>query len=315
MSKGNRINDNRFEDMILIISMSIYAIFGKYFMPFALVLFPAPFVILGIKNGIKRNIMNMIVTCIIIGIAEQLEYSVALLITFLPITLLLFYLIKEKKNNMEILGASTVVIFISILIILGLSNIIGIDFVGELENDIHQMFQNQLESIEEMDSTTYELLKEQDLLEEDYKQALVIIPSVLLLLSLVVSYLNYLLISFGLEKMEINIINAPKFSRFRLPSNIMLGVITMFLGVIVIEKMNIGYSEVIIINLVTLIGIMFSIQGLSVIDYFLARFNIFGVIRFITYIMLLSNGTMVLLLMMIGFIDTIFNLRKINIKS
>lgn len=315
MSNGNKINDNRLEDMVLIIGMSIYAIFGMYFIPFALALFPAPFIILGIKNGIKRNIMNMVVTCIIIGIAESLEYSGVLLIIFLPVSLLLFYLIKKERKNMEILGAATIVIFLSILVILGLSNMIGVDFAGELESGIHQIFEAQIETIEEMDFTSYELLKEQDLLEERYKMSLAIIPSVLLLLSLLASYLNYLLIAFGLRKIGINKIKAPKFSRFKLPSNIILGIITMLVGVIIIEMMDFRYSEAVIINLVTLTGVMLSIQGLSVVDHYLTRFNIFLIIRVILYIILLFNSSIVLLLTLIGFADTIFNFRKLNTES
>lgn len=309
------LNDNRIEDMALVIGMSICAILGIHYIPIILILFPTPFIILGMKNGVSRNIMNMVVTFIIIGIADSIKYGFFLLIIFLPITILLFYLIKKKKNNMEILGSSTIVFFISILIILGIINITGIDFVNELEMRVEQVIEGQIESIENMNLNSYEFLKERDLLEEKYKLSLLIIPSALFMISMIISYLNYLLISLILKKMEINIINIPKFSRFRLPNNIILGIIIMFVGVFIIEKMNIGYSNAIIINLITLIGSMFSIQGLSVVDFYLSRFNIFPAIRFIICIMLLFNSSMVLILTMIGFIDSIFDLRKIKTIS
>ncbi|HLR21703.1 MAG TPA: DUF2232 domain-containing protein [Tissierellaceae bacterium] len=315
MSNSNKIKDNKLEDMILIIVMSIYAIFGMYYIPYMLVLFPVPFVIYGMKNGITRNIMNLIVTCIIVGIAESIEYGLLLLIMFTPGTLLFYYLIKKRKRPMEIIGIVTITFFISILIILGFVNTLGIDFMTELENEIHEMFESQIESIEDMDFTSYEFAKEQDLLEERYELSLLIIPSVLFVLSLIASYLNYLLISFGLRKLDINIITRPKFSNFRLPDNIVLGLITMFIGIFIMEKMDLGYTDVIIINLVTLISLMFSIQGLAVLDYFLGRFNIFPLIRFITYLMLLFNSAMVIMLTIVGFIDTIFDLRKRKNKS
>ncbi len=166
------------------------------------------------------------------------------------------------------MGISAAVFFISILIILSFVDAGGGGFIALLEEGFKQLLSAQLEMIEDMDLTSYQFLEAKELLENAYKYLLLIIPAILLIMSLVVSYLNCLLSSIGLKKMGIGIINIPKFSRFRLPNNVIPGIIVMFLGVYIMNKLEMPYYETVLINLVVLVGFMFIIQGLSVVDYF-----------------------------------------------
>lgn len=177
-------------------------------------------------------------------------------------------LLKKRRSNAEILGISAAVFFISILIILSFVDAGGGGFIALLEEGFKQLLSAQLEMIEDMDLTSYQFLEAKELLENAYKYLLLIIPAILLIMSLVVSYLNCLLSSIGLKKMGIGIINIPKFSRFRLPNNVIPGIIVMFLGVYIMNKLEMPYYETVLINLVVLVGFMFIIQGLSVVDYF-----------------------------------------------
>ena len=210
------------------------------------------------------------------------------------------------------MGISAAVFFISILIILSFVDAGGGGFIALLEEGFKQLLSAQLEMIEDMDLTSYQFLEAKELLENAYKYLLLIIPAILLIMSLVVSYLNCLLSSIGLKKMGIGIINIPKFSRFRLPNNVIPGIIVMFLGVYIMNKLEMPYYETVLINLVVLVGFMFIIQGLSVVDYFFIKIRIFPLIRVILYLLFLFNSPIVTVISILGFIDTIFDLRRIK---
>lgn len=312
VNQDNKIKDSILERIILIITMSVYAIFGLYYIPYILILFPAPFIVFGVKNGIITNITNIIVTSLLIGIFGSAGHGLFLLMVFLPIILTMQYLIQSRKSNMEILGISSLVFFISILIILSMANAGGIEYINELEGNIQQILLTQLEKYQEMDLTSYQFLEIQERLEVEFRQSLLIIPSVLMVISLLVSYLNYLVVTIGLDRVGIKIVGKPKFSKFKLPNNIIVGLIIMFSSVFIMDKMDYLYTETVSLNLTTLAGFMFLIQGLSVVDHFFIKIKLLPLVRFIIYIMFIFNQSIIMGLIIIGFIDVIFDLRKIR---
>lgn len=312
LNNNNNIQVKALETVLLIIIMSVVAVLGLYHAPYLLLLFPAPFIVFSIKNGITSNIINMIITCVVVGIIDSPGYGLFFLVIFVPVTFVLSYFIKNRKSNVEILGISSAVLFISILIILNFTDVAGINFVNKLEVGFNQVLKNQLEIVQDMDLTSYQFLKVKDLLEETYKLALLTIPAGLLVMSLGVSYLNYLFTAIGLSKVGISIVNIPKFSKFRLPNNIIPGIIIMFVASLIMERIKIPYSRAILINLITLVGFMFFLQGISVIDFFFKRFIKYPIVRFIIILMLLFNRSTILILTILGFIDGVFDLRKIK---
>lgn len=317
LNDGNKSTGNRIESILLIMIMVLYAFLGLYYIPYALLLFPVPFIVFSLKSGIIFNIINMMVTCIIVGIIDSPGDALFLFVIFVPMTAVISYLIKNRRNNMEVLGISSAVFFISLLIILSMANSAGMDFVNQLEEGFQQTLTNQLEYLKQMDLLTQDqMIKEQESLEELYNIFLLIVPSILLTISLVVSYLNYLVASLGLNKIGIKVVNTPRFSKFRLPHNIVPGVMVMFLGTFVMDNIGLAYADAVLINIIALIGLMLFFQGLSVLDFYFKRFKIMPIVRFIIYIFLLFNQFVLILATITGFIDVIFDLRKIKrIKS
>lgn len=317
MNYDDNIKKRVIETILLVIIMTLYTMFGLYYVPYALLLLPAPFIVFSVKNGIISNIINMFVTCMAVGVMTSIDTALFLIISFIPMTFISSYLIKKRRRSIEILGITSTILFISLLIVLSFIDGEGGGFLVLMEEGFRQLLSSQLDVLRDMDLTSYEVLQLEELLENTYKYLLLIMPAILLILSLGISYLNYFLSSIGLRKMGIGIVNVPKFSRFRLPNNIVPGTLIMFLAVYIMKKVNMPYHEVILINLVMLIGFMFLIQGLSVVDYFFSRMRVYLIVRIIVYIFLIFNSPMITVISILGFIDTIFNIRKIgksNIK-
>ena len=72
------------------------------------------------------------------------------------------------------------------------------------------------------------MLKVKDFLENAYDYIILIMPSIIMMSSMITAYINYLLSSLSLRKLGYGVVSIPKFSRFKLPNNILLGTGIMF---------------------------------------------------------------------------------------
>lgn len=309
--KDNQRKNNILEAVLFIIIMSLLTLIGVYF-PYLLILFPAGFIIFAIRRDIILSSISMFATALVISLVAGWVYSIFLLIMFLPITIVLTYFIKKRKRPLDILGYSTVIFFVSLLIVLGFIDSTGVGFVSQLEEGFKTIMQAQIDIFKDMDLTGHELAETKDLLESAYRYILLIIPAILLISSLITSYLNYLVSAVGLKKMGIEIISIPKFARFKLPRNIVPGILIMFLVIFIAGSLDFGYIDTINLNLIALLGFMFFIQGLSVFEHLFKKLKIFVVFRIILYIIFLFTAFMLTLISIVGILDIVFDFRKLR---
>ncbi|MGO1469072.1 MAG: DUF2232 domain-containing protein [Tissierella sp.] len=313
--KEEGINNFYLKSFIIIIVSTLLALFGLHYIQFILILFPVLFVSNIIKDGLNEGITNMIVTIIIISIVESIKIGIFLAITFLPFTIIISTLIKKRKNNTEILGFSSLTFFVSILIMFIIINLLGIDVVKYIESTFKQIVDMQLETIENIDLSNYEIFTTKQLLEDTYQYLLLIIPSLVLILSTLVSYINYLLSSMILKRVGINIVNISKFAKFRLPNNVVLGTIIMFGLTFLSGQLGFTYYETVFINIGVLISMGLFIQGLSVIDHLLNKLKLNIIFKLIFYITFIFSTSLVSIVTIVGLVDLIFDLRKLRKKK
>lgn len=310
--KENNINSFYLRSFIIIVSATLLTLIGIHYIDFILIFFPVLFIANSIQDGFSESITNMLVTIIIISIVESLNIGLFLAICFIPFTIIISILIKKRKSNAMILGFSSMALFISILVILVATKILGLDIVKYIETIFRQLLDNQLESYGNLGLSNYEFFRMKEALEDVYKQVLLIIPSIFLIFSLFVSYINYWVSGIILGRLGIQIVNIPKFSKFSLPKNIMPGFLLMFGITFLIGKLGFSYYEAVFINIGVLLMIGFLIQGLSVVDYLLNKIRFNLIFKIVFYITFIFNQSLISIITIIGFIDLISDLRKIR---
>lgn len=144
------------------------------------------------------------------------------------------------------------------------------------------------------------------------KYTILILPSIIMISSLVIAYINYLVSALILRRLGYGIVSIPKFSRFQLPNNILLGTGIMFLGAFILKVLKLFYYETILLNITVIVSFMFFAQGLSVIDYKLIQRKtpmLLRVFIIIVFAMLLPFGWMISIL---GVLDVIIDFRKLR---
>ena len=315
MGFNNKNNKTKaFTESVLITAiMTIYILLGLYFIPIIGILYPIPFVVLGIRNGIKHNILSILASSIILGILVDPYTGAFILLIFAPLSIVLTYLIRKKKSSQDILVISTVVSLISYLIAIQLvSKVSGINFVKEIDKVFKQALNMQLDMIKDMGLSSYEIYKTEGLLKNAFDYMLLIMPSIVIAFSLFTAYLNYLISSSILKRLGYGEFTIPKFSQFRLPENIILGTIIMFLGSWLLKKFEIFYYETIFINVTALSAFIFFLQGLAVILFLLNKTKLSKVLKIIIMVAIVIFIPLGGFISLLGLLDAIFNFRKIQ---
>lgn len=297
------------ETIFAIAVSTILMLIGIYYLPWAIFLYPILFVILGVRYGMNYAILALIVSTFSIGLMVDMISGIFILIAFAPLSISLIHTIKMRKNSLVVLSVSAIVFLISIVFIMSImKNMTGVSIINQLEDAFNQVINYRIEILKDTGLTKNEILEVKDFLENQSEYILLITPSIVMVFSLVIAYLNYLLSSLSLRKLGYGIVSIPKFSRFKLPNNILLGTAIMFLGAFIIKKLQLFYYETILINITVIISFLFFIQGLAVIDYKLIKRNLKTIPR------ILIGGLLIIpfggFLPFVGVLDTIFDLRK-----
>lgn len=313
MKNNDKIKKGMMECIVVISIMALYIVYGIHFLPLLMLIIPLPFVVLGMRNGINSNIISIVLTSLIVGVLLGFSSGASLILLFAPLSLALNYSIKTRRTTTETILISTVAFFLSFIMFMSLvGEISNIDIAKQSEQAFTQILTMQIDMLRETGMTNHEILQATDLFENTYRQLVVLIPSLMVVFALMVSYINLSLSSKILRKMGYGTISLQRFSRFKLPNNIIPGIGIMFLATFIIKKLQIQYHEALLFNITSLVGFVFIVQGFSVFDYLLIKAKM----KLIPRIILLAINIIFVpisgIMFFIGLLDSIFDMRKIR---
>lgn len=312
------LDDDNFKDDILetvgiIGFMVVYALLAIHSLPLLLFLFPAPFIYIGVKKDLKIAIGGITIVSLLVGLMADTYSGIVLFELFMPLSLVIIYEIINRKKSTEILLYSTVVFFISCLLLYGLiQDITGASIITQMEESFREIVNVQVEMFRESGLTNYELSRTRDQLKNTYSYIVSILPAILIILSMFASYINYYASAIALRRSGIGIASIPNFSRFKLPSTIIPGIVVIFVALSLAKGLDIPKFDAIVLNIIVFTWFIFSVQGLSVIDYFMINRKFKTIIRIIIIILIAFIIPVGSILSLIGFIDAIFDFRKLN---
>lgn len=293
--------------------MTIFVFLGIYLTPIILFLYPIPFVILGVRHNAKYSILSMVASFILVSILIDPITSIFVVLLFGLLAIVLPYMINKGYDSYKIILYGMIVSFLSILITITVSGyIMGVSFVQSLQGTFDAVLNTQKSFLAEMDLSTYEINDMIEIFKEAFDYTLLIIPSILIIFSLFNTYLNYWLSVAVLKRLKYKTIEIPKFSKFRLPNNIILGLLVIGIGTAIINYFEVFYYDTIELNIVVLTLFMFFIQGLAVIIYLLNKTKLNSIIKGIIIGILVFYSPLMIIIALVGLIDTIVDLRKLK---
>lgn len=299
--------------LAIVIGISLAMVMGLFIFPNIIFLFPVAFIVIGVKYNISNSFISILLTSLLIGFTIDMISGVIMLAVFGSMSLFIAESIDKRRKPIEIIIPSALIFFISYgMVFLMLRGFSGISLLDQLEEAIIAVSDMQLSMIEDVNLTDIESFRLRDSASNLYNYFVSILPALLIIVSLITSYVNYYLSIVVLRRSGLAIRDNPRFSRFRLPNNFIFGSLLMFLVVYLLSGIDGVPTDTIRYNLIFLIGALLLIQGLSVVDFLLVRKNIHIILRIIIIGMILFAPPLITLLFIIGIIDLLFDFRKLR---
>ncbi|RKD22214.1 Uncharacterized conserved protein YybS, DUF2232 family [Caminicella sporogenes DSM 14501] len=293
----------------------VFALAGIYLplFAYALILLPVPFIIIGAKHGIKYNILSVLAASIIIGSMTEPLKALFIIVVVGFNSVVVGYMIEKKFSaGKTIFYGSIASIMASIISLTLLSYISGVNIIQTIEESFkmsNDLYNALLKNIAANPSKIEEVKKS---LEYAQNMAIMLVPSSVIFSSIIITYINYIISGAVLRRMGYYIAKPRKFSQFRLPKNILMGTVIILVSTYLVRNLKTIDFETLFANVLYIFFIIYFVEGLSVIWFFLEKRNIGKGLRVFITIILLSIPSMAMIIMFIGLADIIINIRKIE---
>ncbi len=310
---NSELNNRNSEIIRTLVLTTILALFGMYYFPFIMFLYPVMFIVLGVRHGARYSLMGLLASASLLGLIVDIISGILMFIAFMPLTLIIINSIVRRRKATKTLLYSTIAFLVSVIMIVSFVNMNGVSVIGQLKGNITQIVNGQMDLLGQLNLTKEQVAEIRNLQGSYLEIVLAVIPSVIIIFSLVISYLNYLISSLLLRNKEYAVVFIPSFSNFELPKNIFLGLGIMFLTTFLLHNFNLINSFEVILNLIVLTIFVFFVQGISVIDYKLKEkrikigWRVFLIILILDFIPIIG-----LLAILLGLFDVIFDFRKLR---
>ncbi|HZX21551.1 MAG TPA: DUF2232 domain-containing protein, partial [Clostridia bacterium] len=229
-----------------------------------------------------------------------------LLLIFGPMILAMGHYIKKQKEPYAVIGIGTIVSVFSVLIIFQIASYIGnVNIFDEITLAMEGVVNKQIDILKTMN---IDALNADEVL--DY--LLMIIPGVFVIQSMIIAFGNYYITANVLKRFNVNNIELPQFSNFRLPRNIVLGFVIVFILSYLTRYIKGIYHANLLTNVTLLFVFMFFIQGMSVISYLIKKTKIPRAVRIFLLVLILFISPLLTVISFVGLIDAIVNIRNIG---
>ena len=293
--------------IILLIAMLSRFAFGNL-----IFLIPAVACVFSIKYSFKESIISLIIALLVLILIDRF-YGLMILIQILPMSIVFSYAIKLRKKPKDVILISSLVLFLCLLISLNaLTAGSELDFTHQLKQFLDNQLATQIDILESM-NLEQEVIENFKITQENvYNYILQILPSILIVYALAIGYINYNIAKYTLRKLGIGIREIAPFSRFSVPSNFGIGVFSVFILMLILRNIDGVTYDVLLINLTAVLGLIFILQGLSVVDFFLKKRKTKTFLRVILMVLIVLLAPLLTPITILGCIDMIFDLRKLK---
>lgn len=273
-----------------------------------------PIIIMGFRNGFKVSFISAVVAGILVSMFTEPYSGVYLFLVFGISGIYMGSLMNKKVSpsiniltSGLILGLCSAAGIIISFWIMGQSPSQGADnlikMMYEASEGAADMYRNMGIPAEQIEEFTVK-----------FKQSLeaikFIIPAFFIINGVVFSFANFKLSKVILSRMKYTLEDIKQFSLWRLPDNFSIGIFFLMFLTMGAFYLKIPNVETVIVNIVFLLKWVFTVIGLSMASFMLAKYGITKYVKGIILVILffaLQN-----LLMIAGIFDAIFDIRKIG---
>lgn len=299
------MDKNTVNNLLKLMTKSTFiALLGSFF-PVLYILFPAMFVAESLKEGIVKTMGCFLGVCLILSALISPLVGISILTMFGPMILIFNYMIINKHDVNTTIVVNAILFFVSMIFISYTSGITPEALKSqEMISKFIEMQRELLDSSVSMDLSTADFTM-------IYNRTLQIMPSVLLLISLFMSYTTYTIAGRSLLRDKKIIMQPSSFIFFRLPNGIVISSIIGVLGIILFQEAIGDNYFVIIENIVIVMATLLFFEGLSVAKFFMMRAKLVGFLQILIMVSALVIPGVQIIFIGLGIFDVLLNFRNI----
>lgn len=294
-----------------LIKLTVKAMFiavGGVVFPFLYILFPYQFVSESIKEGIIKTMASFLAVCLLLALLIGPGVGIGILTLFGPMILIFNYMIVNKKDVDLTIIVTAVIFFVSMIL-----NAYTLGITPEMlksQETINKFIEFQ-GSLMQSGNVAVDIADQTAALTVLYNKSLQIMPAILLLVSLFLSYITYSLTGRSLIKANKLIIQPNSFIFFRLPVGMIVSGIIGVLGVYIFQDIIGGNYKIIIDNIMIVYSALLFFQGLSIAKFFMVRARVNNFLQLLIVLgALLIPGAQIIFIIL-AVVDIVMNFRGI----
>lgn len=281
--------------------------------------YPTPAIILGKRNGLKYSVLSLIAADIIIFMLLGVQTGFGFLVLYTPLAIALTYgVCNDQDANKTILFGSAAYMISFVIFIFALDAIMGINFIERIGEMYEQSFEMTKNFFTSMPDNVRNEQMEQTISQMDELMPAVnflianIFPAVIVVSSVLTSYINYFVASKFARRFSIDIKEHEGISFFSFPKNFMVAMAVLLLLSFLLAALNINV-EIIQLNLFFITFMAMLVQGFAVLKFFIDKGNFGKVGKTIMLVLVVFLSFQFgIFYSILGLVDLTFDIRKIK---
>ncbi|MGL5313032.1 MAG: DUF2232 domain-containing protein [Peptostreptococcaceae bacterium] len=276
---------------------------------------PVPYAIIATLTDKKYSILSLVITFFILMLSVNIVYSVSICIMSIIPGIVIGSIAKgqikeEFPNKFEPVFMGTIMVIVSIIIFFFIANIVfGTNILDEFTNVMKDTMSVQIDMMTKAGLEIGADVKVEDLL--NYITNM--LPTLLFLQGLIVSFIIYYLEVFILKRIKRLNLQKPKFDEFYLPGNAITISFVLYLLVMFMDVIQVNlHTDLIMLNLQLVFNFMFMLQGIAVGVYYFKKWLKERTVKmiFMSSFILFIFGFMGITF--VGMLDSIIDFRKVR---
>ena len=312
---NNSLSTREIAEAGLMVAVMVLLGLGSAYVPilgtFMSFLFPVPLVILSLRYDLRVGIMTLIVSAIIIALFTEPLYGISISTSFGLVGLIFGYMAKNNRNpnHTILLGALSFLGGVAITAIISFL-IMGVNPITLFFKMYEESFPTVLNIYKKIGVSKEQL----DLIEKTWNQLMTFIrqalPSMLFVGGIIISYINYWVAYSILKRLKVSIPNPVSLTVLRIPPITVTGFLIAFILVSLGSRNPTGFLYHLGINLEVIFSVLFLLDGLLVVNFWMSKGNLSMAIKIIVFIFIVFQPVLSQIVTWLGLFDTLFNMRR-----
>ncbi|PAB58473.1 YybS family protein [Anaeromicrobium sediminis] len=304
------------EAAMIVTLTSVFAVMGTYIplLTFILLLIPVPFIILAKRRGLSFTLLGLVVASLIISMVTGPVSAFFTMLTPGVMAIVIGYMLSKNYSPGKILIGGSIGAIVSTTILIQITtSIMGVTITDMMTDMMKQSVDMQLSIYKNLkyDETQIQQISSQ--WEQISKMGMMMIPSMIIIMSTLFSYINYLVASKILKRVsKEEVSELPPLRYVTLPKNIVMGSFLILALTYISGYFNVVNYNTLVLNVLIIFQVVFSIQGLAIVSFFMHKFKLRKPVRIIIYIFVVFSGSFTVILSTLGFVDAIMNIRRLE---